>query len=85
MSLADWVRRASSIWSSVRTSPVWIGTVDWSLWSSVSYSATSSAVMVMDGPLAPAGTGWSRSTTRALVILVREAMGTGGSGPDCWA
>ena len=61
-----------------------MGTVDWSLCSSLSYSATSAAVMVMDGPLAPAGIGWSRSTTRALVILVSEAMGTDDSGPD-WA
>ena len=53
MSLADWISRASSIWRSVSTSPAWMGTVDWSLWSSLSYSATSSAVTVMDGPAAP--------------------------------
>ncbi len=58
---------------------------DSSLWISLSYSATSAAVTVMDGPLAPGGTGWSFSTTRALVILVSEAMGTADSGPDCAA
>ena len=37
----------------------------------------------MAGPAAPAGIGWSRRITRALVIFVSEAMGTGASGPDC--
>ena len=47
--------------------------------------AASSGVMVMVGPLLPGGTGWSRSTTSAVVILVSEAIGTGASGPDCAA
>src|SRR3974390_415142 len=81
-SLADWVRRASSISCSVRTSPTTIGTLDSSLWSSLSYSATSALVTVIEGPAAPAGSGWSRSTTRAVVILLSEATGTDGSGPD---
>ena len=57
MSLADWVTSASSICSSVSTSPVRMGTVDWSLCNSVSYSATSAAVMVIGGPLLPAAIG----------------------------
>jgi hypothetical protein len=85
MSLADRTSSDSSIWRSVSTSPVWMGTVDWSLCSSLSYSVTSSAVTVMEGPAAPAGTGWSRRITKALVSLVKEAIGTDGSGPDCWA
>ena len=47
MSLADWVSSASSIWRSVRVSPAWMATLDSSLWSSGSYSATSAAVTVM--------------------------------------
>jgi hypothetical protein len=56
-----------------------------SLSRSTSNWAASSAVTVMPGPLLPTGTGWSRSTTTAVVILVSDAMGTGASGADCSA
>ena len=52
---------------------------------STPYWATSSGVTVMTGPLAPTASGWSRKMTTAVVILVSEAMGTDGSGPDWWA
>src|ERR1700692_3809704 len=84
MSLADWVNSASSIWRSLRFSPAWMGMLDSSRCSSAWYSAASSAVNAMVGPWVPAGTGWSRSTTTAVVSLVREAIGTGPSRPD-WA
>src|SRR5665213_4342921 len=84
MSLADWVRSASSIWRSLRFSPAWMGMLDSSRCSSAWYSAASSDVNVMVAPCAPAGTGWSRRITTAVVSLVREAIGTGPSRPD-WA
>ena len=80
--LADWVSIPSSSWRSVSCSPRATSTVDSSLWASLAYSATSAGPMVTVGPGAPAATGWSRSTTTAVVILVSDATGTETSGPD---
>ena len=82
--MADWVSMASSIWRSVRVSPAWMAMLDSSMCNSAWYSAASSGVMVMFGPVAPGAIGWSFRTTTAVVIFVNEAMGTGDSDPD-WA
>ena len=81
-SLAERTRRASSSCSSVSVSPVCSGMLVSSLARSMPNWAASSGVMVTVGPLLPRATGWSRSTTNTVVILVSEAMGTGTSGPD---
>ena len=61
-----------------------MATVDSSMCSSRSYSATSAADTVMTGPCSSGPRGWSRRITTADVILVRDATGTDDSGPD-WA
>ena len=62
-----------------------MGMFDSSLARSYWYWPTSPAVTVIIGPSAPGASGWSRRMTTALAILVSEAMGTDGSGPDCSA
>ncbi len=85
MLLADRTSSPSSNCRSVSTSPTCTGTVDWSVLTSALSSATSCAVMVTEGPSAPAAKGWSCRMTTATIILVRLATGTGTSGPDCAA
>jgi hypothetical protein len=53
MLLADRIRSPSSSWRSVSTSPTFTGTVDWSVLTSLLSSATSWAVMVIEGPSTP--------------------------------
>ena len=80
--LAEWTSRPFKSCRSERTSPGVTGTEVAPSSSSSPASFTSFTFMVTPGPWAVGARGWSCNTRKAVMSLVRLAMGTGVSGPD---